>query len=63
MVGHESAGTVVEVGQNVTDIASSDRVAIEPGIPCREYQYCTTEGNTTSVSGWSIYPCRRLTAH
>jgi len=31
------------VGQNVTEIATSDRVAIEPGIPCGECQYCTTE--------------------
>ena len=43
VLGHESAGTVVDVGQNVTEIATSDRVAIEPGIPCGECQYCTTE--------------------
>lgn len=44
VLGHESAGTVVEVGRDVTEVASSDRVAIEPGIPCGECQYCTKEG-------------------
>ncbi|WP_262177525.1 NAD(P)-dependent alcohol dehydrogenase [Haloarcula laminariae] len=44
VLGHESAGTVVEVGRDVTNVSPSDRVAIEPGVPCGECQYCTTEG-------------------
>lgn len=44
VLGHESAGTVVEVGSNVTSVSASDRVAIEPGIPCGECAYCTAEG-------------------
>lgn len=40
VLGHESAGTVVEVGTGVADLSVGDRVAIEPGVPCRECQYC-----------------------
>lgn len=35
VLGHESAGEVVEVGSDVTLLAVGDRVAIEPGIPSR----------------------------
>ena len=31
MLGHESAGTVVEVGARVSNVKVGDRVAIEPG--------------------------------
>lgn len=34
VIGHESAGTVVEVGPGVRDLQLGDRVAVEPGIPC-----------------------------
>lgn len=37
VLGHESAGTVVEVGSKVTNLKVGDRVAIEPGVPCRQY--------------------------
>jgi len=43
VLGHESAGTVVETGEDVTDIFLDDHVAIEPGIPCGECQYCGLE--------------------
>lgn len=33
ILGHECAGTVVEVGEAVLDLAVGDRVAIEPGVP------------------------------
>jgi D-xylulose reductase len=33
VLGHEAAGTVVEVGSNVTHLAAGDRVCMEPGIP------------------------------
>lgn len=33
ILGHEGAGTVVEVGAGVTHLAPGDRVAMEPGVP------------------------------
>ena len=33
VLGHEAAGTVVEVGANVRHLAMGDRVCMEPGIP------------------------------
>jgi len=40
VLGHESAGTVVEVGSSVTTLQKGDRVAMEPGIPCRRCERC-----------------------
>lgn len=37
VLGHESSGTVVEVGNKVENLKVGDRVAIEPGVPCRQY--------------------------
>jgi len=34
VIGHESAGEVVEIGPGVRDLKVGDRVAIEPGVPC-----------------------------
>ena len=33
ILGHECAGTVVAVGEGVSDLRAGDRVAIEPGVP------------------------------
>jgi D-xylulose reductase len=33
VLGHEAAGTVVEVGENVRGLKAGDRVCMEPGIP------------------------------
>ena len=33
VLGHEAAGTIVEVGSNVIGLAVGDRVCMEPGIP------------------------------
>ncbi|KAJ5595440.1 uncharacterized protein N7459_001648 [Penicillium hispanicum] len=40
VLGHESAGVVVETGDKVTDLKPGDRVAMEPGVPCRRCEYC-----------------------
>jgi L-iditol 2-dehydrogenase len=42
ILGHESGGTVVAVGEAVTSLVPGDRVAIEPGVPCRHCEYCKT---------------------
>ncbi|KAK9761408.1 hypothetical protein K7432_013715 [Basidiobolus ranarum] len=42
VLGHESSGVVVEVGEGVTHLKPGDRVALEPGVPCRMCQHCKT---------------------
>lgn len=39
ILGHESSGTVVEVGSAVKNLKVGTRVAIEPGVPCRQWVY------------------------
>ncbi|XP_011873891.1 PREDICTED: sorbitol dehydrogenase [Vollenhovia emeryi] len=40
IIGHESSGTVAKLGKNVKTLKVGDRVAIEPGVPCRMCTYC-----------------------
>ncbi len=40
ILGHETAGQVVAIGPDVESIAVGDRVAIEPGTPCRDCEDC-----------------------
>jgi len=40
VLGHESAGIVASVGSGVTNLSPGDRVAMEPGIPCKECTQC-----------------------
>ncbi|KAK1752583.1 dehydrogenase-like protein [Echria macrotheca] len=40
VLGHESAGTVVQVGEAVKTLKVGDRVALEPGYPCRHCEAC-----------------------
>ena len=40
MLGHECAGTVVEVGEGVSSLAVGDRVALEPGVTCGKCEFC-----------------------
>jgi L-iditol 2-dehydrogenase len=42
ILGHEAAGEVVEVGSEVTTLQPGDRVALEPGVPCRKCESCRT---------------------
>lgn len=40
VLGHESAGTVIQVGSAVKFLVPGDRVALEPGYPCRRCDGC-----------------------
>lgn len=40
VLGHESAGVVTKVGSDVTNLKVGDRVAVEPGFPCRRCEHC-----------------------
>ncbi|XP_078703550.1 sorbitol dehydrogenase-like [Branchiostoma floridae x Branchiostoma belcheri] len=40
VLGHEASGTVCQLGEGVTHLNIGDRVAIEPGIPCRQCVAC-----------------------
>ena len=40
VLGHEVSGQVVAVGGEVRNVAVGDRVAIEPGTPCRNCREC-----------------------
>jgi len=40
VVGHESAGQVLEVGSEVKHLKAGDRVTIEPGVPCKSCFHC-----------------------
>lgn len=40
VLGHESSGTVVKVGSAVKTLKPGDRVALEPGYPCRSCDNC-----------------------
>ena len=40
VLGHEFAGEVVDVGQGVTRFKCTDRVSVDPVVPCRACAYC-----------------------
>jgi len=40
ILGHEVSGQVIAVGSEVTNVNVGDRVAIEPGTPCRNCREC-----------------------
>lgn len=40
VLGHESSGVIVSVGSRVKHLKPGDRVALEPGVPCRRCHSC-----------------------
>lgn len=40
ILGHEASGQIVSVGSDVEDIAPGTRVAMEPGVPCKDCEQC-----------------------
>jgi len=42
LLGHESSGVVVKLGEGVSHLQVGDRVALEPGVPCRCCNFCKT---------------------
>ncbi|KAJ8718679.1 hypothetical protein PYW08_002916 [Mythimna loreyi] len=42
IMGHEASGVVAKLGAKVKSLKVGDRVAIEPGVPCRYCEFCKT---------------------
>ncbi|KAG0169216.1 hypothetical protein DFQ30_003851 [Apophysomyces sp. BC1015] len=40
VLGHESSGVIAAVGEGVKNLKVGDRVALEPGVPCRTCDMC-----------------------
>lgn len=40
IVGHETSGTILKVGEAVNNFKEGDRICIEPGVPCRTCEFC-----------------------
>lgn len=40
VLGHEPGGVVVAVGAQVNTLEVGDRIAVEPGVPCWQCEYC-----------------------
>ncbi|VEU19400.1 DEKNAAC100158 [Brettanomyces naardenensis] len=57
VLGHESAGIVVEVGKAVTSVKVGDRVACEPGVPSRfSHEYKTGHYNLDPEMAFAATP-------
>ncbi|XP_066994502.2 sorbitol dehydrogenase [Anabrus simplex] len=56
VIGHESSGVVVRCGKAVTSLKPGDKVALEPGVPCRHCSYCK-EGIYNVCPKVSFFAC------
>lgn len=54
IIGHEMVGTVHQVGNNVMDFATGDRVGVIPVIPCRKCHYCLTDRENACANRTAI---------
>lgn len=52
VLGHESSGIVHSVGDKVTSVKPGDRVAMEPGIPCRRCARCKEGTPCRLINGY-----------
>ncbi|MGY0023119.1 zinc-dependent alcohol dehydrogenase family protein [Streptomyces sp. cg35] len=77
--GHEFAGTVAEIGRDVTEVRVGDRVAVDPSLHCHECRFCragrgnlcerwaaigvTTAGGAAQYALAPVANCVRLPEH
>jgi L-iditol 2-dehydrogenase len=51
IIGHEIAGTVVQVGKNVTRVKQGERVAVGADVPCGQCSWCRNGlGNNCAIN-------------
>jgi len=51
IIGHETAGTVVQAGKNVTRVKVGDRVAVGADVPCGQCAWCRSGlGNNCAIN-------------
>ncbi|MDR3436807.1 L-idonate 5-dehydrogenase [Telmatospirillum sp.] len=62
ILGHEVAGTVVEVGSGVSAIAAGSRIAVSPSRPCGHCRYCQ-EGRQNHCLNMRFYGSAMPTPH
>jgi alcohol dehydrogenase len=67
VLGHEASGTVLEVGDNVDDLAPGDHVVFSFVPPCGRCEWCAigrpalcTPGNAANAAGTLLSGARRL---
>ncbi|VDL70846.1 unnamed protein product [Nippostrongylus brasiliensis] len=69
ILGHETSGTVAGLGSDVVGFQVGDRVAIEPGVPCRTCIYCKffatppTDGSLTRFVVFDADFCYKTLFH
>ena len=56
ILGHECAGEVVGLGENVKGFSIGDKIAIEPGVPCMKCSYCM-EGRYNLCDNMNFMAC------
>ncbi len=54
IMGHEIAGTVVEVGKNVTKVQKGQRIALGADVPCGQCYWCTNGMGTNCAINYAI---------